>query len=82
MHWLDDLINSHLSPAEDYAFEGSAVADWQLQEDDLPELMKALFSDFYKRLSEDGGHHRLDERYGMKTRQSIEKLLTKLGLEL
>ncbi|MBT7357071.1 MAG: hypothetical protein HN809_11790 [Rhodospirillaceae bacterium] len=82
MHWLHDLINSHLSPPDDYAFEGTAIAEWHLLEEDVPELMKALFSDFLKRLGEEGGHHQLDERYGMKARQSIEKLLTNLGVEL
>lgn len=79
MHWFNDLINSHLAPVEDYAFEGDSITDWHLDEDGMQELMRALFSDFYSRLGEESGHQQLDERYGMKTRQSIEKLLADLG---
>jgi len=82
MHWFHELINSHLAPFEDYAFEGDSVAEWHIDEDGMQELMKALFSDFHNRLSEEDGRHHLDERYGLKTRQSIEKLLDKLGQPL
>lgn len=78
MHWFHELINSHLSLPDDYAFEGDSVAEWQMDEDGMHELMKALFSDFHGRLVEDGGHQHLDDRYGLKTRQSLEKLLAKL----
>ena len=49
----------HLAPAEDYAFEGLAVHDWQMDEEALLRLLNALFSTFSERLATTEGREKL-----------------------
>jgi hypothetical protein len=76
--WMLNLINTHLAPAEDYAFEGEAVTGWQMDEDTLKLLLKALFSDFHDRLESTEGREMIVKRYGVTASRALEDVLTKL----
>jgi len=78
--WLLNLLNSHLAPAEDYAFEGKAVSDWQMDEASLTRLLQALFSVFHQRFGTEDGRRRIVQRYGDRLCQSIEHILENLYL--
>jgi hypothetical protein len=77
-HWLLDLINSHLAPPEDYAFEGASVKDWQMDDTGLHLLLNALFSDFRDNLSTPNGREAIVERYGLKASRALEDVIANL----
>jgi hypothetical protein len=77
-HWLLDLINSHLATPEDYAFEGSSVKDWQMDDAALKRLLGALFSDFRDRFTTPDGRNAIVERYGLKASRALEDVLARL----
>lgn len=78
-HWLLDLINSHLAAAEDYAFEGPSVKDWQMDDAALRLLLNALFSQFRDNFSTPHGREMIVERYGLKASRAMEDVLANLG---
>lgn len=80
-HWLLDLINSHLAPPEDYAFEGPSVNDWQMDEAALYMLLNALFLHFRDRFSTPQGRDSIVNRYGLKASQALEVVLARLDGE-
>ncbi|MBC8268873.1 MAG: hypothetical protein H8E36_09005 [Rhodospirillaceae bacterium] len=77
-HWLLDLINSHLAPPEDYAFEGPSVKDWQMDDATLQLLLNALFSNFRDNLATPEGREAIVERYGLKGSRALEDVLASL----
>lgn len=77
--WLDDVINSHLAPAEDYAFEGEAVVNWTLDRHALAELLKALFKPLSLQLADAAGRNRITQRYGERTTTALEHLTARLN---
>ena len=73
--WLRDLINSHLAPPENYAFEGEHVQDWSLGRDGTLALLRELFAPFEEMLADTEGRRHIEERYGLKACQTIEELV-------
>ncbi|MBL6932668.1 MAG: hypothetical protein ISR45_06930 [Rhodospirillales bacterium] len=79
--WLINLINTHLAPADDYAFEGDAVKGWHMDKEGLNLLLNALFSPFRERLETTEGREKVVQRYGIKASRALEDVLVNIGNE-
>lgn len=78
LQWLLNLINTHLTPPEDYAFEGEAVFNWTLKEEGLIEILRSLFADFRTNLANEDSRRQIDLRYGQKAVLAIEEVVRQL----
>ncbi len=78
LHWLLELINNNLAPPEDCAFEGDAVDHWTLDEEQLRDLLRALFAEFREKLADEEGRRDVERRYGEEARKSIGDVLQAL----
>ncbi len=79
--WLRDLINSHLAPPEDYAFEGEHIKDWSLDRVGTMVFLRELFAPLEEMLADTESRRHIEERYGLMACQTIEELLGNLKRE-
>ena len=77
-HWLMDLINSHLAPPDDYAFEGESVREWHMNEKAMFLMLNALFASFREDLGTTEGREKIVQRYGIKASRAMEDVLSNL----
>ncbi len=78
LQWLLELINNNLAPPEDCAFEGDAVDHWTLDEEQLRDLLRALFAEFREKLADEEGRRDVERRYGEEACKSIDDVLQAL----
>ena len=78
--WLHDLLDSHLAPYEDYAFEGESEAaqHWSLSPQGALLLMRELYAPFRGKLAAADSRGLLEKRFGAKACQTLDTLLENL----
>jgi len=76
--WLINLINTHLAPSDDYAFEGDTVSEWHMDEASLHLLLNSLFATFRERLATTAGREIVVQRYGIKASRALEDVLSSI----
>ena len=64
LHWLLELINSHLAPPEGYEYEGETDDPWALHPEGAREMLRALFSKLRDNMADDEKRHLIERRYG------------------
>ncbi|MFC1672606.1 hypothetical protein ACFL12_00490 [Pseudomonadota bacterium] len=76
--WMMQLINNELAPAHDYAFEGDANVDWQLDERGILRILRLLFRHLREQLGDAEHAKALAEIYDPGHVRAVAALLTTL----
>lgn len=77
--WLHTLLKSHMAPAQDYEFEGGAVAEWTVTEETVHSLLRALYGRFARPITRAPERAGLDARFGRDGVRAVEHLLWSLA---
>ena len=75
LHWLLELINSHLAPPEGYEYEGHQDTPWALHPDGARELLRALFSKLRDNMADGDERRLIERRYGETSSELLEALI-------
>ncbi len=75
IEWMLPIINSHLSPVD----EASPVAEWEMDENMLKNLLGSMYSGMWPLLEGDTSRMHLTQRYGAESLETLDKLHKMLG---
>ena len=75
LHWLLELINSHLAPPEGYEYEGHQDTPWALHPDGAREMLRALFSKLRDTMADDEKRRLIVRRYGENACELLETVI-------
>ena len=76
--WFGRVINDHLSPVDDFLFEGPNVRGWEINRRGVRMVLRGMFSGFVKKLKEERHLLDLQKRYNAEQLDALQALVVYL----